>query len=170
MSDSAREHRRAARGASAGCAVLTISDSRGPRDDPGGDLVVERLANAGHEVLDRRWTPDEPAAIEKLLHAWLARAEVGVVVTTGGTGVSRRDATPEVVEALLEQRLPGFGELFRMLSYAEIGAAAMLSRASAGVAAGTLIFALPGSVAAVELALEKLIVPELAHLLWERRR
>ena len=113
---------------------------------------------------------DEASEIGKVFTGWLARKDLQVIITTGGTGISSRDTTVEVVERFLEKRLDGFGELFRMLSFQEIGAAAMLSRSVAGLARGVVVFALPGSVAAVELALERLILPELEHLVWERQR
>ncbi len=170
MSESARQHRHAAEGKTADCAVLTVSDSRGPDADRGGDLIVERLEGAGHRIVDRQWVNDEPDEIGRALTVWLASREAQVVVTTGGTGISRRDTTVEVVERMLDKRLDGFGELFRMLSFEEIGSAAMLSRAVGGIARGTVVFSLPGSVAAVRLAMERLILPELPHLLWERQR
>ncbi|RMH23372.1 MAG: MogA/MoaB family molybdenum cofactor biosynthesis protein [Acidobacteria bacterium] len=170
MTGSAEEHRRAARRQVADCAVLTISDSRTPETDGGGDLIEAALTAAGHRVVERRLVKDEPRRIEALLRRWIDGGTVQLVVTTGGTGLSRRDATYEVVAGLLDKTLDGFGELFRMLSYQQVGAAAMLSRAVAGLAGETLIFTLPGSPNAVRLALDKLIVPELSHLLWERRR
>ena len=170
MSESTRQHRAAAEGRIAGCAVLTVSDSRGPDSDAGGDLVVERLTAAGHRVVARDWVRDEPMEIGRALGEWLARSDIEAILTTGGTGISRRDTTVEIVERFLDKRLDGFGELFRSLSFAEIGAAAMLSRAVAGLARGVFIFALPGSTAAVSLALDRLILPELPHLLWERQR
>jgi molybdenum cofactor biosynthesis protein B len=170
MSESAQEHRNAAAGRTAGYAVLTVSDSRGPGNDHGGDLIVGELEQAGHRLIERRWVKDEPDEIGRVLSEFLRQQEIRVVVTTGGTGVSTRDTTVEVVERFLDKRLDGFGELFRMLSWEEIGSAAMLSRAVAGLARGVVVFSLPGSVAAVRLALERLIVPELPHLLWERSR
>ena len=170
MSESAERHRSAAAGRTAGCGVLTVSDSRGPENDTGGDLVAERLAAAGHRVVVRDWVHDEPLEIGKALGEWMARSDVDVILTTGGTGISRRDTTVEIVERFLDKRLDGYGELFRALSYEEIGAAAMLSRAVAGLARGVFLFTLPGSAAAVELALDRLILPELPHLLWERQR
>ncbi len=152
------------------CGVLTVSDSRTPETDSGGDLIVATLEAAGHEIHARELVKDEPSEIGRLLGEWFRAPEVEVVLTTGGTGIARRDGTVEVVERFLDKRLDGFGELFRMLSWEEIGSAAMLSRAVAGIAYDTLVFALPGSKAAVRLALEKLIVPELPHLLFERRR
>ena len=152
------------------CAVLTVSDSRRRETDSGGDLVVERLAAAGHEVAARDLVKDEPHDVGRVVAEWIRDREIQVVVTTGGTGLAKRDGTVDVVERFLDKRIDGFGELFRMLSWEQVGAAAMLSRAVGGLAQGTLIFALPGSRAAVELALDKLIVPELPHLLFERRR
>jgi len=170
MSEASDQHRAAAVGKVAACAVLTVSDSRTAATDSGGDLIVERLEAAGHRVVRRELVKDEPHDIGRLVGEWIREPEVQVVLTTGGTGVSQRDGTVEVVERFLDQRLDGFGELFRMLSWHEVGSAAMLSRAVAGVAHGTIFFALPGSRAAVELALDKLILPELPHLLFERQR
>jgi len=170
MSESTAAHRRAAAGQVARCAVLTISDTRTLDTDGGGATIVAALTAAGHEIVAREIVRDDAPAIEATLRTWLAELTPDVIVTTGGTGISSRDTTIEVVERLLTKPLPGFGELFRFLSYPEIGSAALLSRAVGGLAGETLVFALPGSVAAVELGLEKLIVPELPHLIWERRR
>jgi molybdenum cofactor biosynthesis protein B len=164
------EHRATAAGLTAACAVLTVSDTRSEADDEGGSRIVAALESAGHRVVARAIVRDEPAAIEARLCEWLAAGEAEVILTTGGTGISRRDTTVEVVERLLDKRLEGFGELFRMLSHREIGAAAMLSRAVAGLAGRAAVFALPGSPAAVRLALDELVVPELPHLLRELRR
>lgn len=161
----AEGHRRAGAGRRARCAVLTVSDSRTEATDRGGAAVVQRLEGAGHEVVARDWVADEAGAIGQRLDAWLAASEIRVVITTGGTGIARRDRTIEVVEARLEKALDGFGELFRALSYRQVGAAAMLSRASGGLAGNTLLFALPGSPAAVELAMDELLIPEMGHLL-----
>jgi molybdenum cofactor biosynthesis protein B len=163
------EHRRSAP-LSVRCAVLTVSDTRTRETDTSGLAIAEALTAAGHAVLDRRLVRDDPDAIRSALDAMLAGEDVQVVLTTGGTGISRRDSTFEVVDGLLEKRLDGFGELFRMVSYAEIGAAAMLSRACAGVARGRVLVALPGSEAAVRLALERLLLPELGHLVREVSR
>lgn len=163
-------HRRGAEGISARCAVLTVSDSRTSETDLSGDLLAARLMEGGHDVVAREWVADEPQLIEKQLTTWLADLDVDVVVTTGGTGVARRDTTIEVVERHLDRSLDGFGELFRMLSYEQVGSAAMMSRALAGLAGEVLVFAIPGSPAAVELALEKLMLPELPHLLYERSK
>lgn len=152
------------------CAVLTVSDSRTLESDASGDLIQERLEDAGHEVVSRELVADDRGQIHRRLESWLEAAELDLIVTTGGTGISRSDRTPEAVRPLLERELPGFGELFRRLSYDQIGAAAMLSRATAGVHGDTAIFALPGSPKAVELAMDELIVPEIGHLLGLLRR
>ncbi len=178
MSDSAAAHRRQAEdsGGSAGCAILTVSDTRTVENDVSGDLIAAALAGAGHDVRDRALTADDPAGIRARLEQWLADPAVEVVLVTGGTGVSRRDTTVEVVRGLIAMELEGFGELFRMISHRRIGAAAMLSRAVAGLAVrpaasggDTFIFALPGSPHAVETALNELILPELSHLISLRR-
>ncbi len=170
MSKTTAQHRHAAEKEIAACAVLTVSDTRTPATDSGGQAIVDALTAAGHAVLERGIVRDEPEEIAGQLRGFLERSEIQVVLSTGGTGISSRDTTIEIVERLLTKRLDGFGELFRMLSYAEIGPAAMLSRATAGLAGETLIFAMPGSPHAVELAMSRLIVPELPHLVWERRR
>ncbi len=169
-SPSAAQHRQAAHDQVAVCAVLTISDTRTPETDTGGDRAVTALEAAGHAVEARAIVRDDPPAITAQLDAWIATPAIRVICTTGGTGLARRDTTYEVVACLLDKTIDGFGELFRMLSWQEIGAAAMLSRAVAGLAGDTLIFTMPGSPNAVALAMDKLIVPELPHLLWERMR
>jgi molybdenum cofactor biosynthesis protein B len=146
------------------CVVCTISDSKTPETDTSGRLLREGLTAAGHDVVAYRIVRDEPAEIRAVLDAACADPGVQAVFFTGGTGIAARDQTYEAIDALLEKRLPGFGELFRMLSYQEVGAAAMLSRAQAGVRQRRAIFSLPGSPAACRLALERLIVPELPHL------
>ena len=156
--------------ASVTCAVLTVSDTRTLETDAGGALATSLLEKAGHPVALRRVARDEPAEISACLEEALAHADVQVVVLTGGTGVAPRDRTPEAVEPHLDRVVPGFGELFRQLSYAEIGAAAMLSRALAGIAKGRVVFVLPGSRAALRLAFEKLILPEIGHLAGEARK
>jgi len=164
-------HRRAAHGLTAACAVLTVSDTRTEATDRSGAYLAEVLAGAGHRVVARTIVPDEPSEIGGALSGWLSgEARIDLILTTGGTGIASRDTTIEVVERLLDKRIDGFGELFRMLSHREIGAAAMLSRAVGGLAGGSLVFALPGSSAAVRLAMEELILPELPHLLQELRR
>jgi molybdenum cofactor biosynthesis protein B len=163
------QHRRTAPG-TVRCAVLTVSDTRTSDTDSSGDAIAALLTEAGHAVAARKLVRDEPSQISGALDDFLAQDGVRVVITTGGTGISRRDSTFEVVDALLEKRLDGFGELFRMLSYTEIGPAAMLSRACAGTCRGRVLIALPGSEAAVRLALQKLLLPELGHLVREVTR
>jgi molybdenum cofactor biosynthesis protein B len=149
------------------CAVLTVSDTRTPESDASGALIRETLSFSGHRVVDYRIVADEPAQIREVLSEWIARDDVQAVLTNGGTGIAARDTTYDAISGMLEKRIDGFGELFRMLSWQEVGAAAMLSRAVAGVTGGTLIVAMPGSTNAVRLALTKLIVPELGHLIYE---
>ncbi|MDI3339078.1 MAG: MogA/MoaB family molybdenum cofactor biosynthesis protein [Sphaerobacter sp.] len=169
MSRSTEEHRAQAP-AAVRCAVITVSDTRTPATDRSGALIRERLTAAGHAVVDYRIVPDEPDRIGPLLDELAEASGCDAIILNGGTGIARRDTTYDVVASRLEKRLDGFGELFRMLSYAEIGAAAMLSRATAGVYRGTLIFLTPGSSHAVALAMDKLIVPELAHMVYELRK
>ncbi len=151
-------------------AILTISDTRTPETDTGGDTVDELLRGAGHEIAQRDIVRDEAQSIRAKIVDLLARPDVDAVITTGGTGISARDTTYEVVDDMLEKRLDGFGEIFRMLSYEEIGAAAVLSRCVAGVVGTKFIASLPGSRNAVRLAAEKLLVPELAHVIFELRK
>jgi molybdenum cofactor biosynthesis protein B len=150
------------------CFVLTISDTRTADNDQSGDVVAETLTAMGHEISGRSLVPDDPSAVRAAIV--LATLHADAIVTTGGTGITGRDSTYEAIGALLEKRLAGFGELFRMLSYEQIGAAAMLSRACAGTIGTTVVFSLPGSPKAVRLALDKLIVPELPHIVRELRR
>jgi molybdenum cofactor biosynthesis protein B len=147
--------------------VLTVSDTRTPESDASGALIRDTLSFSGHRVVDYRIVADEPDQIRQILSEWIDRDDVQAVLSSGGTGIAARDTTYDAISGLLEKRIDGFGELFRMLSWQEVGAAAMLSRAVAGVAGGTLIVALPGSTNAVRLALTKLIVPELGHLVYE---
>jgi len=170
MSQSTTEHREKAKGQSAVCAVLTISDTRTEANDAGGRLIIDTLTAAGHNVLAYTIVKDDPAQIDAQLRTWLTMPQIHAIFTTGGTGIARRDTTIEVVERLLDKKLDGFGELFRMLSWQDVGPAAMLSRATAGLAGETLLFAMPGSTNAIATAMHKLIVPELSHLIWERRR
>jgi molybdenum cofactor biosynthesis protein B len=144
--------------------IKPSSTAHTPETDTGGELVAQLLDDAGHEIVGREIVKDEPVAIAAGLREALERRGVGAVVLTGGTGVAPRDVTPESIEPLLERVVPGFGELFRMLSYEEIGSAALLSRALAGIARGVVVFSIPGSRGAVRLAMEKLILPEIAHL------
>jgi molybdenum cofactor biosynthesis protein B len=166
---SSAEHR-ATSPASVRCYVITVSDTRTTETDTGGQAVAELLTAGGHMVVGRRIVKDEPAEVAALVALNADSDHVDVIITTGGTGITRRDSTFEAIDGLLEKRLPGFGELFRMLSYQEIGAAAMLSRACMGTCRGKIVVALPGSENAVRLALTRLLVPELGHLVNETRR
>jgi molybdenum cofactor biosynthesis protein B len=167
MSAVGTEAHRAAAPSSVRCTILTISDTRTTETDTSGGLIRDTLRLAGHKIVDYQIVPDEPDQIRRMLDDWIARDDVDVVLSNGGTGIAARDTTYDAISALLEKRIDGFGELFRMLSWQEIGAAAMLSRAVAGVANGTLVVAMPGSTNAVRLALTKLIVPEIGHLVYE---
>lgn len=158
---------RAASPARVSCCVLTVSDTRTLDTDASGRAIADRLTRAGHVVVDRQLVRDEPADVARAVSAELARGRARAIITTGGTGIAARDTTVDALEALFEKRLDGFGELFRMLSFREIGPAAMLSRATAGIASGAVIFVLPGSEPAVELALTQLILPELGHIARE---
>jgi molybdenum cofactor biosynthesis protein B len=152
------------------CFVLTVSDTRTLETETSGRAIAELLQAAGHEVVDRQVVRDEPADVTRIVAAEIAAGRARVVITTGGTGITSRDSTYEALTALFDKRLDGFGELFRMLSFHEIGAAAMLSRATAGIAKRCAIFLLPGSEHAVRLAMQRLILPELGHLLRELSR
>lgn len=152
------------------CAVITVSDTRTPQTDQGGRTVVEMLEAAGHQVIERHIIPDEPEPMRVLLTELRDHAEIDGVLMTGGTGVGSRDQTFETVTQLLDKPLPGYGELFRMLSYQEIGPAAMLSRATGGLMGRTVVLTMPGSREGVRLAMEKVILPELGHLVREARR
>ena len=162
-SPTAQEHH-AAGEPSVGCGVVTVSDTRTLADDRSGDLIVALLEGAGHVVAARTIVPDEPALLEATICQLIERSDLAAILLTGGTGVAPRDQTPETLARLFTKELPGFGEVFRMLSYQEIGAAAMLSRASAGLIDRTVVFLMPGSTPAVRLAMERLILPELGHL------
>lgn len=164
----AAAHRRESAGDKLRIAVLTVSDSRTLKDDTSGQLLVDRFTAAGHTIVDRVIVRDEVDEIRAVVQRVQA-FNVDALLITGGTGVSPRDCTPEAVEPLLEVVLPGFGELFRMLSYAEIGAASMLSRAIAGRVGQVLVFCLPGSTAAVRLATDKLLLSDLPHLVHHSR-
>jgi molybdenum cofactor biosynthesis protein B len=144
---------------------VTVSDTRRGAADRSGAAAQRLLEGAGHEVALRGWVRDEPRAIRRALATALARRDLDAVVLTGGTGAAPRDRTPEAVAPLVERWLPGFGERFRALSVAQVGSAAWLSRAGAGIGKGKLVVMLPGSTAAVELALRRLLLPELAHVL-----
>jgi molybdopterin adenylyltransferase len=170
-SQSHREHK-ASSPASVRCAVLTVSDTRTEANDTGGGAIVTLLRENGHEVVFKQIVRDEPDQVRALIARWIEGDErtVQAIITTGGTGISSRDRTYEAVTSLLDKQLDGFGELFRMLSFQEIGAGAMLSRACAGVARGRIVICLPGSEHAVRLAMTRLILPELGHLVREISR
>jgi molybdopterin adenylyltransferase len=165
-----QEHIQSAEQVVARCAVVTLSDTRNESTDTSGATIKRLLVEHGHQIAYYGVLRDEPALLDVLLRELLARDDVDCVLTNGGTGVSRRDMTVGVVERAIEQPLPGFGELFRMLSYEQIGSGAMLSRAVGGIARGKLSFAMPGSTKAVELAMTKLVLPEIRHLLFELRK
>ena len=169
MSESVHKHRESAP-EHVRVAVLTISDTRTPETDTGGDTIEELMRGAGHEVVMRGVVKDDAARIRTEVVDLLARPDVDAVITTGGTGISARDTTYEVVERMLDKRLDGFGEIFRMLSYEEIGAAAVLSRAVAGTVGTKLVACLPGSRNAVRLAVEKLLAPEIHHVVFELKK
>ena len=167
MSD--REHKAQAP-ASVRCFVLTVSDTRTEDTDASGRAIADLLAAAGHAIVGRAIVKDEPELVRGVIERQLAHPEVEVVITTGGTGITSRDSTYEAVSGMLQKRLDGFGELFRMLSYEQIGSAAMMSRACAGLSAGRIIVCLPGSEKAVRLAMERLLLPELGHLVQQARK
>ncbi|MCA9142871.1 MAG: MogA/MoaB family molybdenum cofactor biosynthesis protein [Planctomycetaceae bacterium] len=152
------------------CAVITVSDTRTEETDTGGAEIIRLLGEAGHVVTKREILPDEPERMRPLLELLRDTDQVDVILMTGGTGISSRDQTYETVTALLTKPLPGYGELFRMLSYQEIGAATMLSRATGGLMERTVLLTMPGSRAAVRLAMEQVVLPELRHLVREARR
>lgn len=169
MSQAAMEHRAGAPQA-LDLAVVTISDTRTLETDTSGARIVHLAREAGHRILDRAIVPDEPDRIRPVLLSYRDRPDLHAALLTGGTGISPRDRTYETVSSLLSKPLPGFGELFRMLSFAEIGPAAMLSRAIGGLIGPLVVLVMPGSRAAVELAMTRLILPELPHLVREARK
>jgi molybdenum cofactor biosynthesis protein B len=150
--------------------VLTVSDTRGPEQDSSGDYLAAALREAGHALHARALLPDDRYRLRAQVSQWIADDAVDGILVTGGTGFTGRDSTPEALLPLLDKEMPGFGELFRALSYAEIGAAAMLTRATAGVVDRRIVFLLPGSEHAVRLAMTKLILPELGHVVRELNR
>ena len=164
------QHIHDAQSLAARCAIVTLSDTRTPETDASGQLIRQLLETDGHTVGRYELLPDDPGRLAVLLDQLIAADDVDVIFTNGGTGISRRDQTMAVIENRLTLPLPGFGELFRMLSWQQIGSGAMLSRAAGGVATQKLLFALPGSSKAVELAMTSLILPELRHLLHELRK
>lgn len=147
--------------------VLTVSDTRTDATDTASAAIVEALKNAGHIVTGKAIEKDEPARVAELVRQQAAIGDVDAIITTGGTGLTSRDSTFEAIDVLLTKRLPGFGELFRMLSYQDIGSAAMMSRACAGTIGTIVVIALPGSEKAVRLAMDKLVIPELTHLVQQ---
>jgi molybdenum cofactor biosynthesis protein B len=147
-----------------GCLVITVSDTRDESTDESGQLIKALLAEKGQRLVGYRIVKDEPIQIDSLLQDALIREDVDAIILSGGTGISPRDGTYEVVSRLLEKRLDGFGEIFRFLSYQDIGSAAIMSRAIAGVAKGKVVISLPGSKGAVDLAMRRLVVPELGHM------
>jgi molybdenum cofactor biosynthesis protein B len=167
-SRAAAEHKQHAP-ATVRCFVLTVSDTRTEATDSSGRTIVQLLTSAGHQIAGTAIVKDDAALVRSTIEQQLT-ADLDVIISTGGTGITSRDTTFEAVDGLLQKRLDGFGELFRMLSYEQIGAAAMMSRATAGLAAGRVIVALPGSEAAVRLAVEKLLLPELGHMVQQARR
>ncbi len=167
-SPSVEDHRKAAVGV-VRVAVITISDTRTLETDTSGQILVDAFAGAGYEVVERLIVPDEVQDIRSAVTRLIQAGGIDAIITTGGTGIAPRDRTPEAIESLIEVPLPGFGELFRMLSYHEIGAASMLSRAFAGRVGGTLVFCLPGSNNAIRLAIDKLLLGELKHLVHHSR-
>ncbi|MCZ6792347.1 MAG: MogA/MoaB family molybdenum cofactor biosynthesis protein [Planctomycetota bacterium] len=168
---SVEEHKaRSAELKSVRCAVVTVSDTRTLETDESGVEIARLLEEHGHRVIERSVVPDEPGKISLVLRHWLGCADVDAAILNGGTGIAKRDGTVEAVRQFLDTELPGFGELFRYLSYQQVGASAMLSRSFAGIASGKLVFALPGSRKAVKLAMERLILPELRHLVYELRK
>ncbi|CAN5269465.1 molybdenum cofactor biosynthesis protein MoaB [soil metagenome] len=169
MSESVEKHREAAP-EHVRVAILTISDTRTPENDTGGDVIQELMEEAGHEITGRSIVKDEPSSIRTTLVDLLANSGVDAIITTGGTGIAARDTTYEVVNRMIEKKLDGFGEIFRMLSYEEIGAAAVLSRAVAGAVGAKFIASLPGSRNGVRLAVEKLLVPEISHIVFELKK
>ncbi|HOY62425.1 MAG TPA: molybdenum cofactor biosynthesis protein B [bacterium] len=163
-----KDHKEKARGP-VGVLVMTVSDTRTEETDESGALIKALLAEAGHEVAGYEIMPDEPSLVAKALAA--PPAGVSAAIINGGTGISKRDSTFDAVRSALSKELPGFGELFRMLSYEQIGAAAIMSRATAGITtSGLAVFSIPGSIHAVRLAMEKIILPELSHIVWEAGR
>ncbi len=156
--------------ASVRCFILTVSDTRTAANDTSGDAIAAMLAAAGHTVAGRKMVKDDARAIRDAVSYAAKSGSNDAVITTGGTGISLRDVTPDALAPLFERTLDGFGELFRMLSYEQVGSASLMSRATAGVLGRTVIFALPGSENAVRLAMEKLILPEVGHIVRELRK
>jgi len=154
---------------SLGIMVLTVSDTRDETTDQSGRLIKEMLAKAGHRTVGYRIVKDEPREIEDLLRQTLRRKDIEVIILNGGTGIAPRDGTYEVVDRLLQKRLDGFGEIFRYLSYQDIGSAAIMSRACAGIVGDKVMISLPGSKGAVQLAMGQLVLPEIGHMVSQLR-
>ena len=171
MSESTKQHKDiAARQGPVKVAIITVSDTRTRENDTGGDLIENRITGAGHVVVFRTIVKDEPDQIGALLDQIAQETDARLMLFTGGTGIAPRDTTFDVISRKLDKHMPGFGELFRMLSYGEVGAAAMLSRATAGTYRGRVVMSMPGSPNAVQVAMDKLILPEIEHLAWEVAR
>lgn len=166
----AQEHREKAGQGAVVVAIVTVSDTRTPETDVNRQYIEGRMAALGHQVAAYRLIKDEPDQVAAALNELSAQPGVQLILFNGGTGIAPRDTTYDVISRMLEKTLPGFGELFRLLSYQEVGAAAMLSRATAGVYRGRFVVSMPGSPNAVQVALEKLILPEINHLAWEITR
>ena len=164
-----REHKKAAP-QSVGCAVLIISDSRTEQTDESGKFLKQALNQNGHRVLAYAILKNDAGAIERKIKELLNQDELQVIITSGGTGISHRDITVETISSIIEKKLDGFGELFRSLSYQEIGTASIMSRAVAGVVGGKIIICIPGSLGAAKLAMDKVILPEIGHMVREVTR
>jgi len=152
------------------CAVLIVSDSRTEQDDESGALIKQRLSENEHQVMAYAILKNDAGSIEQKIQELLSRSELQVIIASGGTGVSHRDVTVDTIEPMLDKKLDGFGELFRFLTYQEIGTGSVMSRATAGVIKGKVILCLPGSLGAVTLAMDKIILPEIGHLVREATR
>lgn len=155
---------------SVNCAVITVSDTRTEDTDASGKMIMALLREGSHKVSKYLLARDDPAEIRRLLSLLSAEPDLEAIILNGGTGISRRDSTFEAVASLLEKKIDGFGEIFRYLCYGEIGSAAMMSRAVAGVINGKIVISMPGSEGAVRLAMTRLVIPELAHMVWEVNR
>lgn len=151
------------------CAVITASDTRNEETDTSGQKIKDLLVERQHVVLSYQILKDEPAQMSAAVRTLLERSDIDAIIINGGTGIAPRDTTFEAIQGLLEKEISGFGELFRMLSYQDIGSAAMMTRATAGVAKGKIIISLPGSTGAVELGMTKLVLPELGHMMFVLR-
>lgn len=169
MSNSVEQHK-ADSPTQLGCAVITVSDTRTLETDTGGQALCDGLEAGGHKIVERLILPDEPAPMRPRIIALANLEEVDAILLTGGTGISQRDQTYETIAGILTKQLPGYGELFRWLSYQEIGSATILSRTIGGLLGTTVVLTMPGSPKAVKLAVEKIILPELPHLVREARR